>query len=277
MYTVAQDLQIHVNGLSVSYVDEGTGLVPFICIHGFPFDKSSWQYQIDGLKQQNRILAYDLRGFGKSESNGWALSMDLFADDLVGFMDALKIDKAIVCGMSMGGYVVFNALKRYPERFAAAVLCNTQCIADSDEARQKRFQTINSIKAGEKEAFADAFLQKVFTPESFSSKKALVEATKEVIMNTSDISIINTLYALAERDDSRAVLKEVAVPVLVLCGSDDQTIPKEQSFVLDSELPISTLHVIEGASHMVQLVQAEVFNRYVGEFVGKFKLISSIE
>lgn len=277
MQTAIQDLQIMVNGLSVSYLDEGSSEVPILFVHGFPFEKSSWQYQIDGLKGRMRVLAYDLRGFGKSESSGDALSIDLFADDLVDFMDVLKIDTAIVCGMSMGGYIILNALQRYPDRFAAAVLSNTQCIADSEEARKKRTETIEDINNGGKEVFADAFLRKIFTEESLSSKHGIVQETKQMIMGTSNQSLTATLLALAQRKDTCSVLKEIVVPVLVLCGREDQTIDMARSLDIDSELTISTLHVIEGASHMAQMEQPEMFNRYIREFVGKYKLLASVE
>lgn len=275
--TTTQELQIEVNGRTVSYIDEGKGASPIMFVHGFPFDKSSWQYQIEALKTVTRVVAYDLRGFGRLSSGEASFSMDLFADDLIALMDALNIEKCIVCGLSMGGYIVFNALQRYPDRFDAAILCNTQCIEDSEEARQKRYKSIEDIRNGGKEAFADAFLKKIFTEESLSLKHGIVQETKEVIMATSDLSLIGTLEALAQRKNTCGILKDITVPVLLLCGNEDQTIAKEQSIAIEHELTVSSIHIIEGAGHMAQLEQPELFNRYIGEFVGKYKLLSNIE
>jgi 3-oxoadipate enol-lactonase len=128
---VEKNLYVDINGITICYDDFGKGLLPIIFIHGFPFDKSSWQPQLDFLRQTHRVIAYDIRGFGNSTSGKEKESIRLFADDLIQFMDALEIDKAIVCGLSMGGYILLNAAFRYPERFEAIVLSDTQCIADS--------------------------------------------------------------------------------------------------------------------------------------------------
>ena len=129
---------ISVNGATICYDDFGTGALPVIFLHGFPFDKSSWQPQMEFLRNTYRVIALDIRGFGKSTSGNETKSMSLFADDLIKFMDGLEIDKAIVCGLSMGGFILLNAANRFPERFKALVLCDTQCIADSPEAKEKR-------------------------------------------------------------------------------------------------------------------------------------------
>src|SRR5436190_14766841 len=114
MQITGKDISITINGITISYDDLGVGQVPIIFIHGFPFDKSSWQPQVEHLKSSHRVIAYDIRGFGKSTSDTETASITLFADDLIEFMDALEINKAILCGLSMGGYIVLNAVRRYP-------------------------------------------------------------------------------------------------------------------------------------------------------------------
>src|SRR5687768_16230610 len=146
METTIKDKSVQVNGISMSYEDTGKGSIPLIFIHGFPFDKSTWQPQLDSLKKNNRVIAYDIRGFGGSGPGSSSISLDLFATDLIQFMDALKIEKAVVCGLSMGGYILMNAVSRFPDRFEAIILSDTQCIADSDENREKRYKTIGHVE-----------------------------------------------------------------------------------------------------------------------------------
>src|SRR4051812_10719786 len=110
--TTTKDRSIQLNGITVSYEDAGTGQVPIIFIHGFPLSKAIWQPQMDFLKLHYRVIAYDIRGFGNSTLGNEVISIDLFATDLIHFMDALKIKKAIVCGLSMGGYILMNAIAR---------------------------------------------------------------------------------------------------------------------------------------------------------------------
>src|SRR5258705_1959017 len=92
------NISIDLNGITICYDDFGKGIIPVVFIHGFPFDKSSWQPQIEFLKSTHRVIAYDIRGFGKSTSDNQKASMSLFADDLIMLLDALKIDKVIICG-----------------------------------------------------------------------------------------------------------------------------------------------------------------------------------
>src|ERR1700749_5009267 len=140
MASKGNDITVQANGIAVCYDDLGIGNTPILFIHGFPFDKSSWQLQLDYLKSSHRVIAYDLRGFGKSSTGNEKPSMDLFADDLVQLMNILQIDKVVACGLSMGGYILLNAVNRYTERFEAIVLSDTQCIADTSEGKEKRYK-----------------------------------------------------------------------------------------------------------------------------------------
>src|SRR6185436_11389438 len=142
------DLRIGYDDISVCYNDLGDSDIPIIFIHGFPFDKSMWDPQINLLKNSYRTIAYDIRGFGQTSSKNRKVSFRLFTEDLIGFMDALEIEKAIVCGLSMGGYIVLNAIHQHEDRFKALILCDTQCNADSETAKEIRFNSIRTIMGG---------------------------------------------------------------------------------------------------------------------------------
>ena len=137
-----QNLSTKVNNLTLAYNDVGEGDTPVILLHGFPFDKSMWKEQLKSLKSSNRAIAIDIRGFGNSTDEESVLSIDLFGDDLIAFMDKLNIEKAIICGLSMGGYIALNVITRFPKRFEALILCDTQCTADTAEGKEKRYATI---------------------------------------------------------------------------------------------------------------------------------------
>src|SRR5690606_5529571 len=128
--TEGKNLSVNINDFHLSYDDVGEGSEPIIFLHGFPFGKTMWQDQVDFLQSSCRLITCDIRGFGQSTDEKTTLSIELFADDLIQFMNKLKIEKAIVCGLSMGGYIALNAIKRYPERFDALILCDTQSVAD---------------------------------------------------------------------------------------------------------------------------------------------------
>ena len=107
MQDVYNNLSIQANGIVFNYDDSGVGDIPIVFIHGFPFDKSMWEPQINYFKLNYRVISYDIRGYGKTTSDERVLDMNLFADDLISFLDALHIDRAVVCGLSMGGYIFY--------------------------------------------------------------------------------------------------------------------------------------------------------------------------
>ncbi len=108
-------------------------------IHGFPFDHLLWRHQVTGLTRW-QCLAPDLRGAGTSRTPAAAdeYSMGTYADDLIALLDRAKISHAVVCGLSLGGYIVFELLRRFPERIRAAILCNTKAVADTPDAKRGR-------------------------------------------------------------------------------------------------------------------------------------------
>jgi 3-oxoadipate enol-lactonase len=139
-------MRINVNNISISYLDAGPVDAPVIVfIHGFPFNKSMWKSQVEALKAQYRVIAYDVRGHGDSDSGTVQFSIEQFVSDLIGFLDALKVEKVTLCGLSMGGYIALNAIQNFAKRFDALILCDTQCIADTPETKEKRMKAIESI------------------------------------------------------------------------------------------------------------------------------------
>jgi pimeloyl-ACP methyl ester carboxylesterase len=264
-----KDITVHANGITVCYDDQGVGGTPLIFIHGFPFDKSMWAPQFDFFKRTHRVIAYDLRGFGKSTFTDEEASISLFADDLVKLMDILEIPQAIVCGLSMGGYILLNAINRYPQRFKAIVLSDTQCIADSEEGREKRYKSIDQIKAEGTSAFADAFVKNAFCTYSLVNKKELVENIKQVILSTSPEIITTTIKALALRDESCYVLDKINISVLILCGEEDKITPLSQSVFMHDHISSSTLASIADAGHISNLEQPAIFNKHLSNFISK--------
>lgn len=263
----AAGLMIMVNGASLSYEDTGKGEIPIIFIHGFPFDKSIWQPQVEALKQTTRVIAYDIRGFGKSTANREAPSIDLFANDLVGLMDGLEIKKAIVCGISMGGYIVMNAVARFPERFEAIILSDTQCIADSIETKEKRYKAIRKIESEGLEEFAKEYTSSIFCKDTISDNPALVQQVRKLILSISVQAVTGTLHALAQRRESCSLLKGISVPTLILCGKEDKVTPVSQSEFLFNTINGSEMRLIEKAGHLSNLEQPETFNEHIHNFL----------
>ncbi|NQV73189.1 alpha/beta fold hydrolase [bacterium] len=261
------DLTFNHQDQRISYNDVGEGEVPVIFLHGYPFNKSTWNQQVEYLKASNRVIAMDMRGFGNTSGENTTLSIDLFADDVIGLMDHLSVETAIICGLSMGGYIALNAQKRYPSRFEAMILCDTQCGADSAEGKQKRYDTIDTIESGGAKEFKEGFVQKVFCEHSLTHKKDLVEALATVVSSTSQQALTAGLVALAERTESCSTLADIAIPTLILCGREDALTPVALSIFMYEQIEGSMLHVIENAGHVSNLEQPDEFNLLLKEFV----------
>jgi len=269
------NIKIKVNGITVCYDDLGEGNTPIIFIHGFPFNKSSWQPQIDFLKNINRVIAYDIRGYGESTINNEKLSIGLFADDLIEFMNVLQIKKAIVCGLSMGGYILLNAMHRYPSRFTGIILSDTQCIADSPQAKEKRNQTIKQIELHGINNFASTYLQNIFCIDTLNEKNEITEKIKKIILSTSQETIVRTLDALANRHEMCSWLNKISAPALILCGKNDAITPPTQSEFLRNKISNSTFHCIDKAGHLANLEQPEEFNNYLNSFLSSIEKIEN--
>ena len=263
-----EERQIRVEYNNVSYVDEGPADgVTIICIHGFPFDKSTWENQINAWKEDYRVIAYDVRGHGKSTADTSQTSITRFASDLFLFMDALGIETAILCGLSMGGYIALNAAITEPARFEALILCDTQCGADSDQARKKRMDTIVSVQKNGLTQYAHDSLQKLFCETSLTDNREAVDFIEKIILHTPQETIVNTLRALADRKETCSELYRINIPVMILVGESDQITSPVLALKMNQLIMGSTLQVIERAGHLSNLENPVTFNGHVQKFL----------
>jgi 3-oxoadipate enol-lactonase len=256
-----------VNEITVSFTDQGPDNAPtIIFIHGFPLNKTMWDKQVELLKTDFRVITYDIRGHGESDAGNDPFSIDLLVSDLIGFMNVLEIEKASICGLSLGGYIALNAIENYPERFEALVLCDTNCISDSQEVKEKRIATVESIIKDGVHKYAVASIPNLFAPESLKLKVTEVASVKNMILNTSELVLCSTLLALASRLETCSKLSEINVPVLILVGDKDILTPPAAAKGMHKKIKNSTLEVIEHAGHLSNLENPELFNHHLLKF-----------
>lgn len=261
MHTQDNEYRALINGISVSYAGNiKLGVPSVIFVHGFPFNKKMWKAQAEALNDKYHVVTYDIRGHGQSEEGTDNFSIDLFVRDLMGLMDHLKIDKTILCGLSLGGYIALNAIAKFPNRFKALVLSDTQCIADTPEAREKRTKAIEVIQNGGLEKYADDSVRNLFAPGSFISRCREIADVRQMILTTSETSLCKTLLALAQRNETCGTLIDIKVPVLVMVGNEDKITPPSAAQYLSDNIDGSTLRTIENAGHMSNLENPEKFN-----------------
>jgi 3-oxoadipate enol-lactonase len=262
-----KNLELKLNDTTICYNETNRGKGnPVIFIHGFPFNKNMWNSQIDALLYHH-CIAYDIRGFGNSTAGSDEFSIDLFADDLDDIMNLLETESAVICGLSMGGYIALRAAVKYPHRIKGLILWDTQCIADTPEGREKRYKVIEQIEASGLNAYAEASVKNLFCEKSFADNNPNIDVIKHMILNSSPSSVIATLKALANRSETCSYLSDINVPTLILCGREDKITPPAQAEVLHSGMKGSSLKIIEDAAHVSNLEQPALFNEAIGEFL----------
>lgn len=262
-----------VNNHTFRYNEEGPFSAPVIIfIHGFPLNKSMWKPQIEAFKDDYRVIAYDVRGHGKSDAGEMDFSINLFVTDLINLMDAFYIDKAILCGLSMGGYIALNAVENYPKRFSALVLCDTSCMADPAPVIENRMKTIRELHEEGAEKYAEESLVKLFAPDSLKMQISAVETVRKMIVKTSVPSMCNTLRALATRNESCSGLHEIQIPVLILVGKEDVITPAATAQLMHEKIADSKLEIIPQAGHLSNLENPKEFNEKLRKFLSSVKL-----
>ena len=246
--------------------DIGKG-TPLLLIHGFPHDRSLWRPQVEGLKDVARVIAPDLRGFGASGDAPGTMTMDGYAADLKALLDTLGIKQAVVCGLSMGGYIALAFLAKYPDAVKALILCNTRSGADNEKAREGRHATAK--KAGEEgmAGIAEGMLPKMVTEATLAARPHLRSSVKTMMARQSVAGVVAALHGIAVRPDRTPMLAAVNVPTLIITGSADTLIPPSESEAMAAAIPNSKLVVIPDVAHLSNAEAPEAFNAAVREFL----------
>jgi pimeloyl-ACP methyl ester carboxylesterase len=202
------------------------------------------------------------------------MNINQLSDDLFSFMDAIGVESAIICGLSMGGYIALNAVLSHPARIEALILCDTQCAADTAEGKKKRMDVIASIQEKGLMQYAHDSVQKLFCKTSLTEKEKEVLSIEQTILKTSIETIVNTLKALASRKETCLELHQINIPVMIMVGEDDQITPPEVANKMHTLITGSTLHVIEKAGHLSNLENPASFNGNVQSFLTSIEQIT---
>ncbi len=257
-----------INGAHLYWVERGAPeAVPVVFVHGFPFSHAMWDDQLEAAGIRYRAIAYDVRGHGQSDVGDGQYTIEGHVDDLLALMEALKLDRPVVAGLSMGGYIVLRALERAQERFRAAVLCDTRSDADGNESKLRRFSVVDSIKRIGAEAFAREFVKSIFTPGTAQQSPDAVAKIQRVIARTTPLSIAGTQLALASRTDTTASLAGLRLPVLILVGEKDLITPVAAAQAMKERIPNAELEIVPGAAHMSNLENPPFFNERLLAFL----------
>jgi pimeloyl-ACP methyl ester carboxylesterase len=246
----------------VRYFDAGSG-TPLVLIHAFPLSADQWLPQLARVPPGWRVVAPDLRGFRRGDGGApepGPVGMDTYAADVLELMSHLAIGRAVVAGLSMGGYVAFAMLRTSPERVAGMVLADTRPNADTADARSARDEMLRLVADSGPSAVARAMVPKLLGETTKREQPDLVDAVTRLIEANSSAGIADAIRALRDRPDSTGLLSGIACPTTVICGDEDTVTPPAVSEAMHRAIPGSRLVIVPRAGHLSNIESPAAFS-----------------
>ncbi|MFW5714320.1 MAG: alpha/beta fold hydrolase, partial [Brevefilum sp.] len=212
-----------INGTQLGYDVFGRGGPPIILVHGFGLNRKIWYPVVKEYLHNQQVILPDVRGHGESDAPEGAYHMSLLAEDLLNLMAFLSIDRAIICGHSMGGYITLAFADAYPDLMSGMGLITTRAGADTEKGRAGRYESIDAVKKEGPTALADSLAPRLTHDE------ALVQEMRAMLAETSPAGIIGAQKGMAQRPDRMNLLPEITVPSLVVAGGQDQIVDIQEA------------------------------------------------
>jgi 3-oxoadipate enol-lactonase len=236
-----------------------------LLVHAFPLDASMWEPQLSAFRDRVPVVAPNLPGFGGTPPAGEVMTMAAAAQRAVDALDEAGIDRAVVCGLSMGGYVAFELWRSARERVAGLVLANTRSGPDDDAGKERRRALAERLLAE-----GNAFLVEQPPPLlSAAATDELWDHLKGIIAAQPAEAIAAASLGMADRPDSTPDLAGIDVPTSVVTSSGDTLIPADATTPMAAAIQDARLEVIEGAGHLSNLEAPGEFNRLLEEHLAR--------
>lgn len=264
-------MKIRVNDVDVAYDDHGVG-TPIIFLHAFPLNRSMWDGVTTALleEQRYRLVALDWPGFGESDIPSGISTMNVLADDVVGLMDALGMQQAVICGLSMGGYVAFALWRKYPQRIQGLILADTRPGADNEEGKANREQLAQLVESQGVQgvnAVADMQVPRLLSEYTREQHPEVELRVRQLIGEATPEGVAAASRGMAQRPDSSDLLPNITSPTLILVGEQDAITPPMMAQEYASKIPNVQLAVIPQAGHLSNLEQPEAFLDHLRRFL----------
>jgi len=257
-------MKTKIGGRTIGFDIQGQG-TPLLLMHAFPLDRTMFEQQLGALSKTVRVLTFDAPGMG--ESDAAPVSIDGIADLAARLLDEHKIHKAIVGGVSMGGYASFAFARRHADRLLGLVLADTKPEADSDEAKTARREMAKVAREQGSAEIAKRMTPKLLGATTLQQRPQVVEQVRRMIEKAAPESIAQWLEALPGRADSTGLLASIQVPTLVIAGEEDAIIPAAGAKLWADEIPRARFVLLPKAGHLPNLETPEAFNQAVEEFL----------
>lgn len=237
----------------IFYRKMGSGPVA-VLLHGFPESGSLWRNIWDHLAVNYTVIIPDLPGAGQSQLTG-DTSIEQMADAVKLVLDEEQVDKAVIIGHSLGGYVAFAFADLYPQRVAGLTLVHSTPFADDEEKKKTRQQVIDIVAKGGKDAFLRTMVSGLFAEEFVKTNKAAVDEQISNALTMSEEGIINFYKAMMNRKERTGILKDAQFPVQWIIGAKDSLIPAKKILPLSHISNVNFTSYYKDCGH-ISMVEA---------------------
>jgi pimeloyl-ACP methyl ester carboxylesterase len=245
-------MQRTLDGRAVGYDDSGGGGLPLVLIHGFGYDRRVWN-PVVALLPSIRTIQIDLRGCGESSRGDGPALMEALAGDVAALLDALGVDRAVIAGHSLGGFVAFAYFRMYSERVAALGILASSVRADTPEAALRREAFATRLETDGTMASAAGFAHNLIAPAIAAARPDVLAQTIAMLQRQDALGAAQLLRGMQVRVSSDDLLADIAVPTLVLYGTEDATVPEDVAREISDGVADATVVALEGVGHTLPL------------------------
>ena len=261
-----REARARVEGRDVRYLEAGAGW-PVLLIHAFPVHADMWRPQLERVPDGWRFIAPFVRGFGPDAPGSGAFTLDDVAADVAAFMDHLKLDRAVIGGLSMGGYITFALFRKAPERFDGMILADTKSDADTPEARDGRHKMIDLVRTKGSPAVAEQMLPKLLSRSTRERRTDVVSWVRGMIESNGADGLAGALEAMIGRPDSTPDLPHINCPALILVGAEDEVTPEPSARAIENRIERSRVVVLPDAGHLSNIEAPDAFSKALTDFL----------
>lgn len=258
-------MRTNVNGIEVNYEFFGRDAPVVILSHSLASSLKMWEPQVEMLRSHFRVLRYDTRGHGLSETTPPPYTLELLAEDAIGLLDALKIEQVHWVGLSMGGMIGQAIALNYPKRLLSLSLCDTSAMVPP-EMQPVWEERIEGVRAIGMKSQLETTMERWFTPSFLKSNPPMLTLIKEEFLTTPAEGYIGCASAIRKLNYLNR-LSEINLPTLIIVGEDDPATPVSASRAIHERIKNSKLVVFPSTRHLSNVEQTEAFSRHLLDFL----------
>ena len=259
-------MRIRVGDANIFYQVLGKG-PDLVLLHPFPLNHHIWDPIAERLATRYRVILPDLRGHGDSEVGEGPATMKKHAADVLRVCEEVGVERAVFCGNSIGGYVMFELWRQQRERIRAMVLCGTKAGADDTDARINRLKAAETVEREGPEQFIEGMLARLPGESTRRNRPDIVDRARNMMRRMTVAGIAEIQRGMAERPDSIPTLATIDVPALVMVGDEDVATPLSEAEIMVRGVRGSRLAVVAGSGHYVPLERSEEVHSLLQEFM----------